>query len=531
MSALLGVPLLARIALRRDRVVLPLSFALVLLTVVSTAISFDDLYPTTASRLSLAADIEANAGLRALYGQLFDGSTVGGLLAWRMVAFAAAMTALLNLLIVVRHTRGEEESGRLELIGAGAVGRGAPLSAALLVLWAADLAFALVLVLALVAAGQPLAGSLALALGVAAAGGFFAAVAALTAQLTTSARLASGLAAATLGVAFLLRAAGDAGSGTAWLTWLSPLGWSEQLRPYAGERWWPLLLLLAATAALTAGAYALRARRDLGAGLLADRPGPPRAAAGLRSPFALAWRLQRGALLGWSCGFLVAGAVLCGIADSVADLLDGNREVTDIFQRLGGSQQIVDAFLAAMISLLGMVAAAYAVQSVLRLRGEETAGRAKPLLATAVGRLRWAAGHLAFAVVGTTILLLCAGVAGGVAFGLASGDVGGQLGRVTGAALAQAPAAWIAGAVAVALVGLAPRRSALAWAVVVLFFLLGEFGPLLEAPQWLLDLSPFAHLPSLPGGEATAAPFVALTAIAAAVGAAGLAGLRRRDLG
>lgn len=154
MSALLGVPLLARIALRRDRVVLPLCLALLLVSVMATAISFEDLYPTLDARLEVAADVERNAGLRALYGQLFDGSTIGGLTAWRMGVFSTVMLGLLNLLVAVRHTRGEEETGRLELVGAGVVGRSAPLTAALLVVWAADLAFALLLALALVAQGS-----------------------------------------------------------------------------------------------------------------------------------------------------------------------------------------------------------------------------------------------------------------------------------------------------------------------------------------------------------------------------------------
>ena len=79
---------------------------------------------------------------------------------------------------------------------------------------------------------------------------------------------------AVLGAAFLLRAIGDTASGLSWLSWLSPIGWAERFRPFAGERWAVLLLPVALLVVLLAAAAALLVRRDLGAGVLA---GPPRA--------------------------------------------------------------------------------------------------------------------------------------------------------------------------------------------------------------------------------------------------------------
>jgi ABC-2 type transport system permease protein len=359
-------------------------------------------------------------------------------------------------------------------------------------------------------------------------GVLFAAIAAAAAQLTQSARAAGGIAAAVLGGSYLVRAVGD--TGPTWLTWLSPTGWALHLRPFAGERWWVAGLFVVFAATSIAIGYALEGRRDLDAGLLRQRHGPAAASPGLGSPLALAWRLHRGLLLGWTIGLALTGAVMGGAAAGVGGLESPNQQLTDILTRMGGASGITDAFLAAIFGATGMVAAAYTVQATLRLRQEESSGRVESLLATRVGRLRWAASHLTFALLGTAVLLAVAGVAGGLAYGAQVGDVGGQVGRLFGAALVQLPATWVLAGIGTALIGLAPRLSALTWAALILSVLVVELGALFGLSLWIVDLAPFAHVPKLPGSAFTAAPVLWLTIVAVGLGAAGLAGLRRRDM-
>ncbi|MEV6208857.1 ABC transporter permease [Kitasatospora sp. NPDC051914] len=529
MNTLAGTPVLFRLALRRDRIALPAWVYVLAASVVSTALSFRSLYDTEDSRLRFAAGIAANTSLRALYGPLHDPSTIGGLTAWRMGVFGAVLAGLMSTLLVVRHTRAEEEDGRLELVGAGAVGRRAPLTAALLAAATANLLLAALVALCLTATGQSAAGSLAFGLALAGCGMLFAGTAAVTAQVAGTARAANGLAGALLGTAFVLRAVGDA--GPAWVGWLSPIGWAEQVRPFAENRWWVLLLPAAGTALAVAAAYALVARRDLGAGLLPQRPGPAAGAPGLCTAAALAVRLHRGTLLGWAAGFAAAGLVFGGVSRGIVDLVGDNARVADVIARLGGRQGLLDAYFGTMTNLFGMIVALYAVQAVLRLRAEEISGRAEPVLATAVSRLRWAAGHLLFPLAGSAVLLAVAGVFTGLGQGAAMGGTGHAVARLLPAALAQLPAVWLTAAVALALVGLAPRWSTAGWGALALFLLLGWLGPVLRLPQWVLDLSPFTHTPHLPGGAFTPTPLLWLTALAAALAAAGLAGLHRRDIG
>ncbi|MFE1798165.1 ABC transporter permease [Streptomyces sp. NPDC059517] len=511
---------LLRLALRRDRVVIPLWVGVVALMVVAMPGSLKSVYSTAAERTDLAHQMLTNSSLRALYGPVF-GDSLGALVAWRIGAYAGVFAGIMSLVVVVRHTRDEEESGRQEMVSAGMVGRRAPLTAALLSALVANAALALLITAGL--AGQGSSGALALGLGTAGVGMVFATAAAVAAQLTESARLAKGLTGGLLGTAFALRAAGDSSvsDGSSPLTWLSPVGWLENLRPFAHERWWVLLLFAAAVTLQGATAYELAGRRDVGMSFLATRPGP--AAGRLGTAGALAWRLQRGSVLGWSLGFLAAGAAFGGVTQGATDLVGDNERTREIIERMGGQSGITDAFLATMVGMLGMVAALYVVQSVLRLHGEETSQRAEPVLAGAVGRLRWAGGHLLIAFGGAVLIMLLGGL------GLTAG-YGRSPGPVLGACLVQLPAIWTIGALAVLLYGVSPQLAPAAWAVAGTALLLGWIGPALNLPAPLLNLSPFAHLPHLPGTEMTWPPVLTLTAIATALTTTGLAAFTHRDL-
>ncbi|MEV3966731.1 ABC transporter permease [Streptomyces sp. NPDC050698] len=527
---LAGTGTLLRFALRRDRILIPVWIAVTALMVLSMPSTLEGLYGTPAARADLVRQVETNSSLRAMVGPVF-GDSLGALTAWRVGLYAGALAAVMSLLVVVRHTRDEEESGRQELVASGTVGRRASLTAALLAAAVANGVLALLLTAGL--AGQGGTGALALGLGVAGAGMVFATMAAIVAQLTESARLARGLTAAVLGAAFVLRAAGDSatdggtsrasgtGAGSSVLTWLSPLGWLENLRPYAAERWWVLALFAGAVVLQGLAAYALAGRRDLGMSFLPTRPGP--ASGGLGSAGALAWRLQRGGVLGWGIGFFLAGVVYGGMTEGAADLVGGNDNARKVFERMGGHSGLTDAFLASMIGMLGLVAALYIVASVLRLHGEETSGRAEPVLANAVGRLRWAAGHLLIAFGGATLIMLLAGLGFAVGYGRRTGPV-------LAACLAQLPAVWVIGGLAVLLYGVLPRAAVAAWGVAGAALLIGWVGPALDVPQAVLDLSPFGHLPKLPGGSVRWGPLLVLTGLAVALVAGGLAGLRRRDM-
>jgi ABC-2 type transport system permease protein len=532
-TTLAGTGGLVRLILRRDRFLLPLWILVLAILPVQTAAAIDQFYDTPAKLHDLYGTIATTPGLRAMLGPVF-GATLGAITVWRAGLYFT-MVGLASLLTVIRHTRTDEEAGRRELLGSTVVGRHAPLAAALLVTLAADLVLGAILAAGMLGLGLPAAGSVAYGLSMTAAGWTFAAVGAVAAQLTEGAGGARGLALGALGAAYALRAAGDTGgadSGLGWLSWASPIGWAQQTRAYgdAGERWWVFALVAAFVVMLAVAAFVLLARRDVGAGVLAARLGPTTAAPSLRSPLALAWRLQRATLLAWTAGLALLGALIGSVANSVGDMAKESTQLQDMLQRLGGEKALSDAYIASAMVIFALAAAGYAIQATLRLRAEEDGLRAELVLATAASRVQWAASHLLFGLLGPTVVLATAGTAEGLAYGLVGGDPGHQLPRVLAGALVQLPAVLVLSGIAMALFGLAPRLAPLSWAALAVAALLVLLGPLLRLSQGILDLAPFSHIPKVPGADVSATPLLSLLVIAGVLAAAGLAGFRRRDL-
>src|SRR6476620_7636897 len=515
-ETLAGTGVLIRLGLRRDRWLLPAWIAGFAATTYSTAVAGAELYPDVGSRVEAATALNATASLVALFGRVYDPTSLGGRCIIKKTTFMAAILAVLMVFITVRHTRSDEESGRLELLGGGRMGRDAPLAAALTISFGASIVLGLVTAVSLAAGGLPAAGSIAFGLGWAATGMAFSAVAGVTAQLTASARAATGMSVGVVAVTYALRAVGDlAEPGPSALSWLSPIGWNQQIRAFAGDRWWVLALPAGLCVLLIPAAFALRARRDLGAGLRDERPGP--AVGSLTGVWALAVRLQYRVWLAWAVAFVVFGVVIGSLVSNIEQLLS-SPNAQALVKLIGGASALRDAFLAAEISIMGLLASAYGVAAVNHLRSEESAGHTEGLLGTATTRPRWASSHYAFALAGVAVLMVLAGVSIGVGAAAALQDPE-LVGRSTVASLAQVPAAWVLASVALAVFGWVPRLAGAVWGVLLAFVALGEFGVLWNAPGWLMDLSPFRHSPLLPvGGDAVPA-LVALTAVAAGLAA------------
>lgn len=527
---LAGTSRLIRLALRLDRVRIPVWALAIGGLIYYFALVLPEVYVDQAAWQSRAAIMQDPSGaLLSGPGYGLDDYGLGPMLANEVLGMLAVAAALMSIFLVVRHTRANEETGRSELILAGPVGRQAPLTAALAVLLITNLAVAAVLLAALLANGLPAADSLAMSAGVALVGVVFGAVAAVTAQLSEHARTATGMAGAFLGLAYILRGVGDAQElgGTA-LSWLSPIGWSQQIRAYVDLRWWPLLLCLALAALLGVAAFLLHSRRDVAAGLVPARRGRADARPWLVRLPGLVLRLERGSIISWCIGLFVFAVLTGSMGQAIVDSFEAQPQLAQVLG-LGSSSDVLRAALTAFLKYFAMAVAVFAVISVGRLGKEESEGRTGAILTAPVGRPRWVLSSLLVTTLSSALMLAVSGLGLGMgALSAVDGD-GSVVGEFTAAGLAFLPLVLCFAGAALLAYGL-HSGSWWVWILLIASLLVGLYGPVLNLPDVLLDAEPFGLVPEVPAAELDPLPLVWMSAVALLLIAAGTVAFRRRDL-
>ncbi len=520
-----GLGLLTRFSLRRSRVLIGAWTAVLTLMCYASAAATGSLYATPADRVSAAESINASSALVALYGPILDVHSLGELAMTKTTVTYAVLVMALAIALVRRHTRVEEESGRAELLGGLAVDPRAPLVSAVAVGATASLLVAVLAGLADIAGGLPVAGSLWFAgswlgLGLVGTG-----IGAVCAQLSANARTCGAVAAAAVAVLYAVRALGDTTSA-AWLGWLSPFGWSTRLRAWSDPRGWVLLLDLALATVLVGAAVALRARRDLGGGLLPDRPGPATGSPRLADALALNLKVHATSLTVWTAACAVLGALLAAIVPGIGSILDsaGTREM---MERLGGVGALQETLVAAFVSIGAIVITCFVATVVGHGGAEEQDGRTEEVLATATTRSTTFAAVAVLALGGALWLMLVTGAS--MALGTLGADV--SAGSVLSAALVQVPAVWVVAGLALLAVAVRSTWALAGWVLVVAFFLLGPLAELLRLPGWVAGLSPYSHVPKVPAEAFHPTPELALTVLATLLVATAWWRYRERDIG
>ncbi|MFC7402079.1 ABC transporter permease [Citricoccus sp. GCM10030269] len=535
-SAFAGTGRLIRSMLRADRLRLPIWLAAIVGFIAYVAVVVPAVLGDVAIGERGAIMAEPAAAMMAGPGYGIERYTLEVMMANEMLGMFAVAVAIMSLGLIVRHTRNEEETGRAELVRAAPVGRHAQLTAAVVVLVVANLLLGAGTAVALMGAGaEPILDCWAFGAALTGVGLAFGGIAATTAQLTSRARTASGMAGAVLGATYVLRAVGDAQErGGSVLSWLSPIGWAQQMRIFVDLRWEPLLLLAAVAVVGLALGFALSARRDVGAGLLPEKRGRAAATSFGRTLLGLTWRMERGRLIWWSVALLIFALLTGSLAGPLADMIQENPQM---LAALGADAADSDAVGNLVVATMGlflkffaMAVAVYAAMSTRQLRSDESNHRTEIVLSSAASRYRWLGIPMLVTAAASVLLLAVSGLGLGLS---ASAEAGPEaVGEFVLAALAYVPLilCWVAAAML--LYGLG-WNSGLLWALLGASFVVGMYGTMVGLPDEIVDAEPFSMIEPIAlvrGDDADWAPLIGATVVAVILAAGALVSFRRRDL-
>lgn len=518
-DALTGTGLLTRLGMRRDRWRLPI-------WTIATAAFVPLFFGSLESTMSDFIDApEALAEIRPMLA-VFAGP-VYGIEGGRLQSYFfmyqqefVLAAGIMTILIVLRHTRGEEQTGRAELMRGAVIGRHAPLASALSIAAIGNGILAALLSLAGLTIGLGTHASIVFGVSTAATGLFFGAVTAITAQIAGTTRTAGGIAGIVLAASSLLRGTLAVSGNENPALWLSPMAWPNLTRPVTDPTWWPVVLTFVAAALLAGIGCALSTRRDVGAAMTAPRPGPSHASRTLRGPVSLVWRLLRGSFLWWTIALAALGLVW-GTMSSTMDVAGANS--------LFGEGDLVRNYLSTIAVTLGFLVSVFALTSVGRMRAEETSGRLEGALGTSTSRPAWIGAWLSVTAGSSALMLLATGLAVGLGSSAANADPS-LLPDMIGALAQRLPEVLVILAFSGALYALWPKWQRLAWIPLAISMIVQYFGAVLGMPALLTALSVTQHMPALPVEDFALTPLLVVCSLAAVLTSIAIWAFSRRTV-
>lgn len=531
MSALFAnTKVLTVFILRKDRIRIPVWLLSIVLCTVFFAGMLPELYPTEAERVILAETMK-NPAITFMIGPGYglDNYTDGAMMGHFMLVFTSIAVGIMSILLTSRHTREDEEKGRIEMVRSLPVGSLSPLMATFLIAIASNIILVLAIGFGLYSLGfesMGLKASLLYGASLGAIGIFFAALTGLFAQLTTNTRSTLGYSFSFLITAYIVRGIGDVENEI--LSLISPLGLILRAEVFVNNYWWPVFVTLGISTLLMGIALYLNSIRDLEAGFIPTRVGRKYASKFLLSPLGLSLRLQRTTIIAWLIGMFVLGLSY----GSVLGDLEGFLESSEIIQMMLPASEgfnLTERFVAMLMAILSIIGTVPVLMYILKLRSEEKVGRTEHLLARAVSRYNIIGSYTLIAIVSAVIIQLMSvlGFWSAATFVMEDGL---SFSTLLKAGLVHLPAMWIMVGLTVLLIGFFPKLTAISWLYLGYSFFIVYLGDMLKLPSWMDSLTPFGHIPQVPMEEVKVFKMGVLTLIAMGLTIAGFMTYSRRDI-
>ena len=516
--------------LKRDKFWLPIW----LIAVIVSAISFAPLFPAlaeTKEEIAILAETMKSPVMVALTGPIYgDEYTYGIMFIQTMLVWLIILVAIMNIFFVVRHTRKDEEDGRIEILRSLPVGKASNLFSVTVLMVAFNLIIAIGSgfgLYALKTEGMDFKGCILFGFALGACGIFFAVLAMLFAQLSSTSRGSTGFSIAVLGCLYLLRAYGDLENDK--FSLLTPFGLAGRVQFFYKNDIWPLLVLLTVSVVVFIIAFLLNTRRDLGASLLPERNGREHAPKSLNGPFGLSFRLVKGTIIAWGVTILIFAASYGSVFGDLTDFYNSNELFKAMIGAQGNSDEMMNSMVATLMLIMALIAVVPAVSVVLRLKTEAKKGRLEQIYALPVSKSKNIFGYFIHGV-GAVVLMqaLCViGIWGSSEVSLKDPIA---LHVFVKTALNFMPPMLIFAGLAVFLIGVCPKATSLVWYYLVFCFVMSYIGNFLEMPKWAMKISVFGIIAHYPAKSIEITPIILLLAATCILTVIGIVAYRKRDL-
>ena len=548
-----GTRQLTRFILRRERVISLIWILVLVLFSALLAPGMSSMFDNEA-RQQFAA-VYDNPVMVAMLGPIYgaDDYTAGAMYGGMMLLWYAISVAVMNVFIVTRHTRANEEHGREEVIRSLPVGRLANINATMISAFIINTVLAIATGLAIFAtqiesldlAGCMLYGAVSGAVGL-----VFAAITSVFCQLSSNTSGAIGLSFLVLGGAYMLRAAGDI--NTEILSLISPLGLAQRSQVFVENNPLPLIALLIIATAISLLAYKLNSVRDMGQGFISARPGRKTAAKSLLSPLGLSRRLLRNTIIVWVIVMFATGGSYGSVIGDIPGFVGNSPEYltlmgipAEMLEHISDEAKaeiIVDGFGVFVMSMMSLIALIPVLMAALKLRGEEKYGRVEHVLSRSVSRTKYLFGFTAIAFMSSVLMQIATVL--GLYYTTEAVTANSEqfnpfvLENLFKASFVYLPAFWIIVGFATLLIGFFPKLTGIVWGYYGFVCFATLMGGMAVLPEWLMKLPPMSYIPEIrvtdlnlfESEEIRLVALSVMCGVAIVLTVAGFVGYRKRDM-
>jgi len=501
---------------------------LLTLTIFVAAI-FTNLYGDIESRIGMAETMQ-NPAMVAMVGPIFDADnyTNGAMYVQMMLVFVIITVAIMNIFLIVRLTRKDEESSRLELVRSLPVGRHSKLCSAIIVCIIVNIILAILTAFGLSILNiesMNIEGSILYATTVCVSGIFWGSIAALFSQLASTSRGAIAYSCIFLGISYFLRGVGDVSYEL--LSLISPLGLPLRTQIYVNNYWWPVTIIIALTIIVTIVSFYLNSTRDLGAGLIAAKPGKTNASKFLKTPLGLSVKLIKPILIGWGITILLIGIAYGSIFGDIEKFLDGSDMMKQLFLN-NNKYTIAEQFMTTLMAISSVIVTIATLLIAVKIRSEEKKGRLEQIYSKKISRKKILFNYIILSLISSILFqtLYAIGL-WGTAYTVMEEPL--LFTTVLKAALYYLPAIWVMISIAILLIAYLPKYTNFIWGFLGFSFFTVYMGKLVNIPNWILKLVPYNNIPQIPVEDSNIIPLIIMTFIAFTTMIIGINAYNKRD--